>query len=64
MKPKPRKYTLHPLMFSVEVKSFPNGHLSVQPRWKKGIYPPGVQTRLAAAMRLADLINGHLGSKR
>lgn len=57
------KYTLRPLMVSVEVKSLANGWLRVEPRWREAFNEkPGVQTRLAAAMRLEDLINSYLRS--
>ena len=55
---KKNPYTLRPLWKSARVVSFVDGYLAVQPVWKQR--RPGALTRLAAAKRLAELIEAHL----
>ena len=55
---KKNPYTLRPLWKSAQVISSPWGWLVVHPVWKQR--RPGALTRLAAAKRLAELIEAHL----
>jgi hypothetical protein len=59
-----RLYTLRPLMSQVIVHSNANGTLTVEPRWRKKIGKPGLMARLAAANRLAYLLNSYLKRRK
>ena len=61
---KQRIYTLRPLMSKVIVLSNADGTLTVEPRWRKKIGKPGLMARMAAASRLAYLVNCYLRRRK